>query len=448
MATLLWLHSGGSFNKEPENDLGNYPSQFEISGEPPEEANVFNNLFDDVTPLEAQNGSTDYRCFYLWNDNVTSAIINLSVQLGLCFSCGSSISYGSDFANDVQKITIACVGTEDKNPDIGGFVIFDTEFGPPFTIYYNGSWTQFGADLQTALNMQPWCDTVTVTGLNPFIITFQGGSGNRRVQLIRVVQNNLSAGTLCRYNTQIYQACNDWNRYQATQVKVVQKISSTIAQIGTLRIYNPLTGLWDSYDYNGHNDYIFFLVNPLQFNLVGFLGSCPPVYTYPGDPNLPSDDNLLLDDSQNWQRWFPSPVNTDEDVDTDQFEGLEAGENTDPSKDNDFDIFPSLSVPWGVIEVTPCPGNNMCQVCVTKVADGGPINTIAAPILTENSPPDLGTSSFTSSTLPIPIGNLRPNEGFFLWVQRTTAPSTTPCFRDYFTITATGTQVTWPLITP
>jgi hypothetical protein len=446
MATLLWLHSGGSFNKEPENDLGNFPSDFEISGEPPEETNVMNNLFDDVTPLEAQNGSTDYRCFYIWNGNVTVAITNLSLQLGLCFSCGSSIATGSKLQNDVQQITISCLGTN-STPDVGGFVIFQTEFGPPFTIYYNGDWAQFAADLEAALNMQPWCGTVTVSGTNPFTITFDGEAGNRRVQLIRVLQNNLSSNFLCRFNTQIYQSCNDWNRYQALQVKTVQKIGNNVPNTGTLRIYNPLTGLWDSYDYWNHGDYTFDLVNPLQFNLVGFLGSCPPVSTYKSDPNLAADDSLLLDDPQNWQRWFPSPVNTDEDVDTDTSESIEEGETTDIINDIDADIFTSLSVPWGVIEA-PCTGNSICQICITKVTDGGPINTIATPIFDENTTPDLGSSSFSSSTLPVSIGNLRPNEGFYWWVQRTTNPSTKPCLRDNFSITATGTEVTWPLITP
>jgi hypothetical protein len=50
-------------------------------------------------------------------------------------------------------------------------------------------------------------------------------------------------------------------------------------------------------------------------------------------------------------------------------------------------------------------------------------------------------SEFSKSKYP--VGNLRPNEGFFWWVQRTTPPGC--CLRDYFDIIASGTKVSWPI---
>lgn len=406
MGELLWLHSGGAFNKEPENDLGNYPSRFEISGEPPEEPNTMNNLFDDVMPEET--GMTDYRCFYFWNPNTVVAMEDIALELTQCEACGSDILYGSKLQDDVQEISIICKGA--STPDIGGYVVFDTEFGAPFTVYYNTDWCDFGADLEARIREQPWCEEVTVDGCNPFTVTFKGGAGNRNVQLIRVVQNDLTNYGLCRYNTQIYFSCDPHNGFSDSIVLVVQPISDHIPKSGTLRIYNPLNGLWDAYDYNNHDTYRFYLSKSLNFNLVGFLGNCPPVadlYPLPGN---------LYNDPKNWQRWYPSPVYYT---------------NDGPQK---------LPVPWGVIEA-PCD-KNYCQVCIEKKTEGSPINTIAKPIPTEFDTPD---SEFSKNNYS--VGNLRPNEGFYWWIQRATPSVISCCLRDYFSIKAMGTKVTYPLIT-
>ena len=387
---VIWLHSGGSFNKEPDNDLGNYPSEFKIGGAP----NVMNNLFDDVVPEESIAGLVDYRCFYIWNSNVTSAIININLELNQCVDCGSDIEYGSKFIDDVQIVTINCSGFEDQ-PDDGGYVIFDTEFGAPFTVYWH-EWCQFGSDLQSRLNEQPWCSSVTVTGCNPYTVTFTGEAGNRKVQLIRVVQNNLLSKGVGRFNTVTYFSCDEWNGYADFLVQTVQIITDYVPKSGTLRIYNPLTGLWDAYTYNNHDDHTFYLNNPLQFNLVGFLGSCPPT----GD----------VDDPENWQRWKASPV-------------------TDSK----------LPVPWGVVEA-PLQ-DKTCLVSIDKDIVGNPINNIAVPIVKDIILPEV--TIFT--TVPLYIGNLRPNEGFYMWIKRTTAPGTSPCLRDSFDIRLVATEVSWPL---
>ncbi len=412
MGELLWLHSGGAFNKNPDNDLGNYPSRFEISGGPPDEQNIMNNLYDNIMPNET--GVTDYRCFYLWNPNTTFAMQDIELELTQCNTCGSEIEYGSKLQDDIQQISITCLN--ESVPDIGGFVILDTEFGAPFTISYTGDWGAFGVEIQTRINEQPWCESVTVTGSNPFIVTFTGGVGNRNVQPIRVVQNDLTNYGLCRYNTQIYFACDAWNGYGDSIVLVVQKISDHVPLTGTLRIYNPLNGLWDSYGYYNHDDYNFYLSTPLTFNLVGFLGSCPPtgqIY----DPTVPGYYVSAYDDPQNWQRWYPSPVYVD------------ANGNPLP-----------LPVPWGVIEA-PCD-HNYCQVNVTKIQEGSPINTIAKPIVTEFVMPD---STFTNTL--ISVGNLRPNEGFYIWTQRTTPSVISCCSQDFLNVNVVGVKVSWPLQT-
>jgi hypothetical protein len=424
MGELLWLHSGGAFNKEPEDDLGNYPSKFQISGEPPEEPNTMNNLYDDVMPEEG--GMVDYRCFYFWNPNTVVAMEGIELELTQCDDCGSDILYGSKLQNDIQEITIICnegLEPDESLPDKNGFVIFDTEFGPPFTVYWKGSFCQFGVDLQARLNEQPWCESVTVTGCNPYKVEFKGGVGNRNVRMIRVVQNDLVNYGLCRYNTQIYFACDIWNGYGDKIILVVQPISPHVPLSGILRIYNPLTGLWDAYAYDSHDDYTFDLVDALKFNLVGFLGSCPPTGTVRNpdqpDPTAPDAYINLYNDPKNWQRWYPTPIYY--------------GQNPPGPL--------PLPVPWGVLEA-PCD-KDYCQVCIKKIKEGSPINSIAKPILTEFIMPDV--TEFSKKTYA--VGNLKPNEGFFWWTQRTTPPMHC-CLRDYFDVHVVGKKVTWPLITP
>ncbi len=51
-------------------------------------------------------------------------------------------------------------------------------------------------------------------------------------------------------------------------------------------------------------------------------------------------------------------------------------------------------------------------------------------------------SSFGAA--PIDIGTLRPQEGFFVWVKRTTAPGTMPKLADCFNLKFKATAKSWP----
>jgi hypothetical protein len=406
-----------------------------------------NNLFDDVMPEEAEDGLTDYRCFYIWNPSPKIAIENADVKITECpppcasvSVTGPIINFGSRLVNDVQKLHIDCHEVLVENPyggpggtlppesptppggppgpggvqkpggfaplmfnpsvpDSGGLVIIDTEFGPPFTIYWKGSFALFRDDLEAALTSLPWCSKVTVTGTNPYTVTFKAEVGNRNVQLMRVVQNNLLVKGVGRYNTVTYYGEEAWNGYNDTQVKTVYPISDYVQPSGILRIYNPLNGIWEAYPYDSFLGNIFTLANPLKFNMVGFIGNLLPAG--------PSGD---VNDPQNWQRGKPSP-----ETDT------------------------PLAVPWGVVEAPILDKN--CQVCIYKTIQGSPINTYAKPIKVDTEAPDTTGLDLSSKY----IGNLKPNEGFYLWCQRIIPPGTPPCWQVNFNINLTATAVDWPL---
>ncbi len=57
---LLFYHSGGAGNSDPDASLGGIISTTQITDASD------NNLFDDVTGDEASSGDTEYRGFYLF----------------------------------------------------------------------------------------------------------------------------------------------------------------------------------------------------------------------------------------------------------------------------------------------------------------------------------------------------------------------------------------------
>jgi hypothetical protein len=55
--------SGGGGNSDPNASLGGAISSTEVTGD------TLNNLFDDISGVEARAGDTEYRCFYVKNTN-------------------------------------------------------------------------------------------------------------------------------------------------------------------------------------------------------------------------------------------------------------------------------------------------------------------------------------------------------------------------------------------
>lgn len=67
---LLFYHSGGAGNSDPDASLGGIISTTQITDASD------NNLFDDVTGDEASSGDTEYRGFYLFNNHATITLQN------------------------------------------------------------------------------------------------------------------------------------------------------------------------------------------------------------------------------------------------------------------------------------------------------------------------------------------------------------------------------------
>jgi len=382
------LHSGGAFNKEPNFDLGNHPSEFQIAEAP------MNNLYDDVNPEEAESGLIDFRCFYIFNTHTAETMHEVKLELdpSQCAD-GSTITFGSDLVDDVQ--CLALLTTENalmkSEPDTKGFVIFDTEFGPPFTVEWPGSFGIFAFVLEEQLNNQPFCDSCTVSGSNPYTITFKGDAGNRLVKLLRVVQNNLLSKQAATFDTVTYTQSDDFNKGPnldgnilvpgAKKIKVTTTINPQyVLPFGTLRVYNPATGLYELVDYLSFSGDTFTLFIPLTFDLPGKIGT----------------ESVVFDD-----------------------EGI------------------PLPVPFGTLEAPV--KEHLALISIKKEIDGSPINAIAPPIAKDTDIPD---STFGAA--PIDIGTLRPQEGFFIWTKRTTGPGTLPKLADCFNLKFSAIAKSWP----
>lgn len=97
------------------------------------------------------------------------------------------------------------------------------------------------------------------------------------------------------------------------------------------------------------------------------------------------------------------------------FSGIDAKRNWDK-----FNVETNSLSPSGV------------NVLITTPKEGAPINTIASEINLETTPPG-GVGFFAASEIsPITIPVLHPNEGFPLWIKRTTPPGTLAKENDGF----------------
>jgi hypothetical protein len=266
---VKWVHSHGRDNKNPDYDLGGPPSMFEIAVKP------MNNLFDDLTPEDTAPiiGHTDYRCFYIMNKRQDGTLRNVTVTLNTDDAC-AEIQFGAKAQNDQQKICF--IG----HPDENGYVILKTEWGPPFTCivpYFSGTpfvdWSEFANVIQSRIREQhDFCTTVTVTLQNTlpdppdgaeYLVTFNGDLGNKKIDLIQLIQNTLVSQRGPEYRVLEAVPGDTYNGTGDSQILVTQIIDSGVPSAGGLWYFNPGKQKFEHTTYNLYNVDTFFLDNPL-----------------------------------------------------------------------------------------------------------------------------------------------------------------------------------------
>lgn len=188
---IVYLLSGGTYNNNPYNSLGGEPSLRAVFG-------VVNNLFDDVTSSEAEQGSVDYRCIYVANNNAVDSFYDTRLYIESQTIEGSNIKIGVPTATDTQRIIVA-----------------GSVQGGSFTISYDGTSVTVNWDLylaQWAKNIEDGLNALSELGgvvvdastysteggdvfnqTRVFEITFAGVSNNRYHPTLQLVANNLIA---------------------------------------------------------------------------------------------------------------------------------------------------------------------------------------------------------------------------------------------------------------
>lgn len=279
MSNILWCHSGGVNNTNPNLDLGGTISMFEIA------LNPLNNLFDDISPEEGESGLVDYRCFYIYNNNSNMFLLSPIITLVSQGSNGSDITIGTLTSNEIQRITIS--GT----PDDDGYIILQTEFGSAFTANYNSSFANLATSIEESLQSLPFCSTCTATLTvptppeNPYIdIEFNGQAGQRKTKLIQLIANRFVSTSDGHFLPSIYTNSSLFNRTGTSIIKIDSQLPINIdsyAASGPIYVYQISTGLYVELEYSSINNVTneFNLTAPLTFDL--------------GIP-LPDDENVFI----------------------------------------------------------------------------------------------------------------------------------------------------------
>jgi hypothetical protein len=179
------VYSGGGSNADPSLSLGGPPSSIPITG-------ILNNLFDNITETESADGFTDFRCFYIFNDNDTDTLHQTKIFLQSQTPAGADIQIGCGFANEKQKAVIT--GTVTGGSCTLSIVLNGTTYAPVMTS--SGGTAGLASSLQTSMNAisalaGAACSQAvnSATGNLEVSITFGGPNINRYMPLFTVTDN-------------------------------------------------------------------------------------------------------------------------------------------------------------------------------------------------------------------------------------------------------------------
>jgi hypothetical protein len=185
---IVFVLSGGSFNKDPNLSLG---------GDPSSQLVISNTFFNRVTEDESREGNVDFRCFYVFNNNLTDTFYDTELFIQDEIPKGSNILLGATIINDVQQLVVS--GT----PTSGSFTLsFDTS---NFVVNFDSNPVTWALNFENALNAISQLNTTQVS-INQFLpttiftITFANEDGKRNQPLLQLVTNGLSPASSITIN--------------------------------------------------------------------------------------------------------------------------------------------------------------------------------------------------------------------------------------------------------
>ena len=180
--------SGGITNINSYNSTGGETSSQVVNGA---------TLFNDITPTQAADGYTDYRCIYIFNDkgiDLTNFIVSITSQV----AGGAAVTVGIDAKDDIQNVTV------NGTPTSGNFVLQYLSRYEYYDVYEYitvnfdptpAVWLQNFQNAINNVNEFGFSDAVVTmnqTGsYTAFTITFSGTGKYRYYDLVELYANNL-----------------------------------------------------------------------------------------------------------------------------------------------------------------------------------------------------------------------------------------------------------------
>lgn len=145
---IKYVYSGGTYNADPAKSLGGDPSLRVVWG-------TTNNLFEDVTSLEAEEGYTDYKCIYVVNNHASDTFYDSRVYIASQVTGGSEIEIGVIKTTEIQQIIVSGIA------EGGSFTI--AYEGTSVVVNWNLYLTEWAKNLENALNALPLLGGVSVS---------------------------------------------------------------------------------------------------------------------------------------------------------------------------------------------------------------------------------------------------------------------------------------------
>lgn len=189
LSDITFTLSGGETNNDPTQSLGGLPSVYPIASK-----RLFSNVSDD----ESLNGLTDYRCFYINNDNADDPLHGATLYIASQTDGGGTVTLGFDFQDEQQTVTV-------ENADAitsGSFELTYSQISgdTDFTVAWNANPSTWASNFQTAIRGVENLEEVTVgyTSVGTtaiFEINFVGTAGNRYHDILVVKTDSLSPDT-------------------------------------------------------------------------------------------------------------------------------------------------------------------------------------------------------------------------------------------------------------
>jgi hypothetical protein len=180
---ITFVYSGGSNNIDPTKSIGGSPSINAING-------TLNNLFSNINREDSEEGVTDYRCFYVFNNSDIDALFNVSIFFESQLEGISTCELGVSKSTDVQILSLSSL------PSSGSFTIRYDDYITG-NINWNNDPSIFSRNIQDALNNLDVLSGISVQSLSStnYSISFLQNDNNRNHDILSTGSINLSPST-------------------------------------------------------------------------------------------------------------------------------------------------------------------------------------------------------------------------------------------------------------